>query len=74
MASWIVRGGSHLGDAEQDFLESRSVGIYFGADKNIDGMSDAVLRRRYSSSILGGWRSGMHGLSSDEFSKWSLST
>ena len=53
MASWIVRGGSHLGDAEQDFLESRSVGIYFGADQNIDGMSDAVLRREIQQFYIG---------------------
>ena len=45
MAVWIVRGGSRFADAEQDFLESRSVGIYFGVDRNIDGMSDVVLRR-----------------------------
>lgn len=45
MAVWVVRGGSRFGDAEQDFLESGSVGIYFGADRNIDGMSDTDLRR-----------------------------
>ena len=44
MAVWIVRGGSHAADGEKDFLDSRSVGIYFGADQSIDGMSDAVLR------------------------------
>ena len=44
MAIWIVRGGSRWGDAEQDFLESGSVGIYFGADQNISGMSHADLR------------------------------
>ena len=44
MAVWIVRGGSRLGDAEQDFLKSQSVGIYFGADGNISKMSQADLR------------------------------
>lgn len=45
MAVWIVRGGSRFGDAEQHLLESGSVGIYFGADRNISGMSDSALRR-----------------------------
>ena len=44
MAIWVVRGGSRWGDAEQDFLESGSVGIYFGADQNISGMNHADLR------------------------------
>ena len=44
MAVWIVRGGSREADSEQDFLESGSVGIYFGVDQTIDGMSDAILR------------------------------
>ena len=44
MAVWMVRGGSSRDDAEQDFLESRSVGIYFGADMDISKASDAVLR------------------------------
>ena len=44
MAIWVVRGGSRWGDAEQDFLESGSVGIYFGANQNISGMSHADLR------------------------------
>lgn len=44
MAIWIVRGGDRLGDAEQDFLTSNSVGIYFGADRNISRMSEADLR------------------------------
>ena len=45
MAVWVVRGGSRWGDAEQDFLESQAVGIYFGADQNIGGLTDAELRR-----------------------------
>ena len=45
MAVWIVRGGSRFADAEQDFLESRSVGIYFGVDQTMGGMSDVVMRR-----------------------------
>ena len=53
MAVWIVRGGNYLGDAEQDFLESRSVGIHFGVDQNIDGMSDTVLRREIQQSYVG---------------------
>ena len=44
MSIWIVRGGSRLGDAEHDFLQSGSVGIYFGADRNISRMSHADLR------------------------------
>ena len=44
MAIWIVRGGSRWGDAEEDFLQSESVGIYFGADGNISRMSHADLR------------------------------
>ena len=44
MAIWIVRGGSHGDDAEQDFLETESVGIYFGVDQTLDGLSDGVLR------------------------------
>ena len=44
MAVWIVRGGSRWGDAEQDFLQSGSVGIYFGCDRNISRMSHADLR------------------------------
>ena len=53
MAVWIVRGGSHVGDAEQDFLDSGSVGIYFGADQNIAGMSDSVLRREIEQFYIG---------------------
>ena len=45
MAVWVIRGGSRLADAEQDFLESGSVGIYFRADRDINGTSDADLRR-----------------------------
>ena len=45
MAVWIVRGGSREGDAEQDFLENGSVGIYFGVDESLGGLSDAILRR-----------------------------
>ena len=44
MAIWIVRGGSRWDDAEQDFLDSESVGIYFGADQSISRMSHANLR------------------------------
>ena len=44
MAVWIVRGGSSLGDAEQDFLRSGSVGVYFGVDRTLHRMSDEVLR------------------------------
>ena len=44
MAVWIVRGGSHVADAEQDFLETGSVGIYFGVDQLLDGLSDGDLR------------------------------
>ena len=45
MASWIVRGGSRLMNREQDFLESGSVGIYFGVDQPIDEMGDEALLR-----------------------------
>ena len=45
MAVWIVRGGSHAADAEQDFLESGSVGIYFGVDQSLDGLTEGALRR-----------------------------
>ena len=45
MAVWVVRGGSRFADAEQDFLDGRSVGIYFGVDQTIDGMTDAALRK-----------------------------
>ena len=44
MAIWVVRGGSWRDDAERDFLESGAVGIYFGANRDIDGMNDADLR------------------------------
>ena len=50
MASWIVRGGSRIADKEQDFLDTESVGIYFGVDQPIDGMgNDALIReiKRY---------------------------
>ena len=46
MASWIVRGGSHIADIERDFLESGSVGVYFGVDQPIYGMGDEALRRQ----------------------------
>ena len=52
MAVWIVRGGSRWGDAEQDFLQSGSVGIYFGVDRTMDGMSDAVLRGEIRRSYI----------------------
>ena len=45
MTAWIVRGGKKFEDAEQDFLESASVGIGCGfGQQNADGMSDQVLR------------------------------
>ena len=44
MAIWVVRGGDKVGDAEQEFLDSGSVGIYFGANRDITGMSSADLR------------------------------
>ena len=50
MAVWIVRGGSDVADAEKDFLESGSVGIYFGVDQSMDRMSDAVLREEIECS------------------------
>ena len=45
MTSWIVRGGSRIADKEQDFLDTDSVGIYFGVDQPIDEMGDEALRR-----------------------------
>ena len=45
MTSWIIRGGSRIADREKDFLESGSVGIYFGVDQPIHGMGDEALRR-----------------------------
>ena len=54
MAVWIVHGGSHAADAdaERDFLESSSVGIYFGVDQPIDGMNDELLRREIQRSYI----------------------
>ena len=45
MASWIVRGGSRIADKEKDFLDTDSVGIYFGVDQPIDEMGGEALLR-----------------------------
>ena len=42
-----------MGDAEQDFLTSNSVGIYFGADRNISRMSEADLRSEIEEFYFG---------------------
>ena len=44
MAVWVVRGGSWRDDAEQDFLESESVGIYFLVDRDLNEVNDSDLR------------------------------
>ena len=45
MASWIVRGGSRIADKEKHFLDTDSVGIYFGVDQPIDEMGGEALLR-----------------------------
>lgn len=44
MATWIVRGGSSKADQECACLHTRSVGVYFGVDRHLDGMEDEALR------------------------------
>ena len=60
MAVWIVRGGSHVADAEQDFLETGSVGIYFGVDQALDRLSDAALRAEIHEFCV--WWAGERGV------------
>ena len=45
MATWIVRGGSRLELYEEKFLQSSTIGIYFGADLDLTNVDDGTLRR-----------------------------
>lgn len=45
MATWIVRGGSRRGLYEEGFLQSCTIGIFFGADWDLTNVDDGTLRR-----------------------------
>ncbi len=51
MAAWIIRGGSDRGLHEEEFIESESIGIYFGA-KGTARKPDDELRAEIRSSNL----------------------
>ena len=45
MAVWIVRGGSSRGLHEEEFLESSSIGIFFGAEEDLTVATEDEIRR-----------------------------